>query len=217
MLGRLFDRQPSRAVVPTGPGLSGPRFTRHSGGWGILRKRLLAEQGIRVLDVGATSAANINLLTGMGQSVYMADLIHDAYSHDWKSGEDEGGNAIWDVEGFRRQNLDFSGRKFGMVLLWTALDYLPEAFVAPVVDGLYEAMEPGGQLFALFNLKMQPEEAPQYRFHLTLSDDVELQLAQPIPLQRALTNRKIEKLFQKWSGMKQFLAKDGVSEAIMTR
>ena len=45
----------------------------------------------------------------------------------------------------------------------------------------------------------------------------EVQLAQPFPIQRAFTNRSIEKLFEGWSGHKQFLAKDSVSEVIMTR
>jgi SAM-dependent methyltransferase len=217
MLGRLFDRQPSQSVTPSQAAMSGPKVPRHSGGWGTLRKRLLAEPGLRVLDVGATSATNINLLTNLGHSVYQTDLIHDAYSGEWKTAVDEEGNPAWNVEAFSRQNLDFSGRKFDMVLLWTTLDYLPEPLVAPVVDALWEAVTPGGQLLAVFNMRMQPEQSPQYRFHLTLTDDVELQLAQPVPLQRALTNRKIERLFERWSGLKQFLAKDGVSEAIMIR
>ena len=217
MLGRLFDRQPAQGSAPARQALSGPKFMRHSGAWALMRKRLMTEQGLRVLDVGATSASNINLLTGMGHSVYMADLIHEAYSEDWTRGEDEDGRKIWDVEGFRSRNLDFSGRQFDMVLLWTTLDYLPEAFVAPVVDALSDAVATGGQLLGVFNLKMQPEQAPHYRFHLTATDEVELQLAQPVMLQRALTNRRIEQLFHRWSGLKQFLAKDGVSEALMTR
>jgi hypothetical protein len=217
MLGRFFDRQPPQSVTPANQARSTSRFPRHSGGWGLLRKRLAAEPGLRVLDIGATSAVNINLLTNMGHSIYMADLVQEAWSGNWKGDPDEDGKPVWNVDGYSRQNIDFSGRKFDMVLLWTALDYLPEPLIAPVVDALHEAMVPGGQLLAVFNMRMQPEQSPLYRFHLTLTDDVELQLAQPVPLQRALTNRKIEKLFEKWSGLKQFLAKDGVSEAIMIR
>ena len=55
------------------------------------------------------------------------------------------------------------------------------------------------------------------RFHLTAIDDVEVHLALPFPIQRAFTNRSIERLFAGWSGHRQFLAKDSVSEVIMTR
>jgi len=216
MLGRLFDRQQgSDGSSPQG--LTGPKFPRHSGGWSALRKRLDAEPGLRVLDIGTTSPNNINFLTNLGHSVYMADLIEDANSGEWLTGEDEDGKPVWDAEGFVRQNLQFSGRTFDVVLLWSALDYLPEGLMAPVVSALHTAMTPGGQLLALFHTKLQPELSPYHRFHLTATDNVDLQLTKPATQQRALTNRNIERLFSAWSGLKQFLAKDGVSEAIIVR
>ena len=104
-----------------------------------------------------------------------------------------------------------------MVLLWPALDYLPEALVAPVVESLYEAMNPDGQVLAFFHTRTQGEETAHCRFHVTSGDDVEMQLAQKFPIQRAFSNRGIERLFTSWSGYRQFLAKDGVSEVIITR
>lgn len=212
MLSKLFDRQPASAT-----GYSGPKMSRHSGGWGALRKRLSGEEGLRVLDVGTTSPTNINFLTNLGHSVYMADLVEDAASSEWLTGKDEDGKPVWDVEGFSKQNLQFSGRIFDIVLLWTALDYLPEGLVAAVIKGLRDAMAPGGQLLAVFHTKLQPELAPHHRFHVTATDEVELQPARPATQQRALTNRQIERMFSEWSGLKQFLAKDGISEAIIVR
>ena len=43
-----------------------------------------------------------------------------------------------------------------------------------------------------------------------------MQLTQQFPIQRAFTNRSIERLFAGWSGHRQFLAKDSVSEVIIT-
>lgn len=216
MLGRLFDRHHGSAGLSPPQGLNGPKFPRHSGGWSALRKRLLAEPGLRVLDIGTTSPTNITFLTELGHSVYMADLVHEAFSGEWTS-EDEDGKTVWDAEGFVRQNLDFSGRLFDVVLLWSALDYLPEDLVAPVVNALHAATNPGAQLLAVFHTKLQPELSPYHRFHLTATDNVDLQLTKPATQQRALTNRNIERLFKPWSGLKQFLAKDGVSEAILVR
>jgi hypothetical protein len=183
----------------------------------MLRKRLQAEPGLRIIDVGFTSPNNINYLTDLGHSVFLADLVYDACTENWKTGEDEEGNPIWNIEGFLKQSLNFAGRMFDIVLLWTALDYLPEPFVAPVVAHLYAAMNPGGQVLALFHTRMQGDETAHCRFHVTATDNVEIQLAQQFPIQRAFTNRSIERLFAGWSGHKQFLAKDSVSEVIMTR
>jgi hypothetical protein len=52
---------------------------------------------------------------------------------------------------------------------------------------------------------------------VTPGDDVEMQSTQPFPIQRAFTNRSIKELFAAWSDYKQFLAKDSVSELLITR
>ena len=197
--------------------MTGPRVPRHSGGWSTLRKRLQAEPGLRILDVGFTSPTNINYLTELGHSVYLSDLVHDACAENWQSGADDEGNPVWNVQGFLDASLNFSGRMFDVVLLWTALDYLPQAFVTPVVEHLRASMNHGGQVLAFFHTRTQGEEAANCRFHVTPTDNVEMQLAEHFPIQRAFTNRSIEKLFVGWSGHRQFLAKDSVSEVIMTR
>lgn len=202
---------------PGSPAVSGPRFGRYSGGWSTLRKRLQTESGLRVIDAGATSPTNINHLTSLGHSVYMADLVHDACTGDWQRGADEDGNAIWDVEGFLDSTLSFSGKKFDIVLLWTTLDYLPEQLVTPVVTRLYESMNAGGSVLAFFHTKTQGPMTENSRFHVTPTDEVEVQSGEPFPIQRAFTNRSIERLFTGWSGHRQFLAKDALSEVIMTR
>jgi len=182
-----------------------------------LRKRFETESGLRVIDVGYTSPANINYLTGLGHSVFLADLVSDAWTGDWENGTDEDGKPVWNAEGFLAQSLNFCGRTFDVALLWTALDYLPEQLVAPVVAHLFAAMNPGGQVLALFHTRTQGQETVHCRFHVTTGDDVEVQLAQHFPIQRAFTNRSIERLFSGWAGHRQFLAKDSVSEVIMTR
>jgi hypothetical protein len=217
VLRRWFDKKQDSGPAISTPGFSGPRVPRHSGGWSVLRKRLQSETGLRVIDTGYTSPSNINYLTGLGHSIFMADLVHDACTGNWQTGMDEEGNPVWNVQGFLDQSLNFGGRMFDVVLLWTALDYLPEPLVQPLVVHLFSAMNPGGQVLALFHTRTQGEETANFRFHVTAGDDVEMQMAEHFPIRRAFTNRSIEKLFAGWSGHRQFLAKDSVSEVIMTR
>ncbi|HEX4030525.1 MAG TPA: SAM-dependent methyltransferase [Terracidiphilus sp.] len=212
-----FEKKQDGASIAPVHSPSGPRVPRHSGAWSVLRKRLQAEPGLRILDVGYTSPSNINYLTELGHSVYLSDLAHDACAEDWKTGVDSDDNPVYNVEGLLSASLNFSGRMFDIVLLWTALDYLPQAFVAPVVAHLHASMNPGGQVLAFFHTRTHGDETVHCRFHVTATDNVEIQLAQPFPIQRAFTNRSIEKLFTGWSGHRQFLAKDSVSEVIMTR
>jgi hypothetical protein len=217
VLGRWFDKKRDSAESAQNPGFTGPRVPRHSGGWSAVRKRLESEPGLRIIDVGYTSPSNINYLTELGHSVFLADLVPDACNGKWVTGKDEDDKPIWNVQGFLDQTLTFSGRMFDVVLLWTALDYLPEPFVAPVVSHLHANMNLSGQVLAFCHTRTQGEETVFCRYHLTKGNDVDVQLAQPFPIQRAFTNRSIEKLFAGWSGHRQFLAKDSVSEVIMTR
>jgi SAM-dependent methyltransferase len=212
-----FEKKQGSDAPAAGTESSRIRLPRHSGGWAQLRQRLQTESGLRVLDTGSTSPTNINYLTGLGQSVYLADVVHDACTGNWQIGTDEDGNPVWNIEGFLEQSLKFSGRMFDVVLLWTSLDYLPEALVAPVVERLYEATNPGGQVLAFFHTRDQGEETRHCRFHVTPGDDVEMQMAEQFPIQRVFTNRSIKQLFSAWSDYRQFLAKDSVSELLITR
>ncbi len=212
-----FNKKQEDGSPTSVPGFSGPKVARHSGGWAALRRRLETESGLSVLDVGYTSPANINYLTSRGHNIFLADLLLDAYSGNWQAGVDDDDKPVWNVDGFLEQSLTFSGRMFDVVLLWTALDYLPEALVAPVVQRLFESTNPDGQLLAFFHTRTEGEETAHCRFHVTSGEEVEMQLAQQYPIQRAFTNRSIAGLFTKWSGYRQFLAKDSVSEVIITR
>ncbi|HEY2467410.1 MAG TPA: methyltransferase domain-containing protein [Terracidiphilus sp.] len=214
MIRNWFDKKEGQS---SGAGASGPRIPRHSGGWASLRKRLEAEAGLRIIDSGATSPTNINFLTSLGHSVFLTDLATEACTGDWQTGLDEDDKPIYNTEGYIKQTLDFAGKMYDVVLLWTALDYLPDPFVPAVVSRLYTSLNPGGQVLAFFHTRKQPEESAHCRFHITSGDTVEMQLAQPFPIQRVFTNRSIQDLFNQWSGFRQFLAKDSISEVIITR
>jgi hypothetical protein len=217
LFSRWFGKKEESVSSASPPGFTGPKVLRHSGGWVVLRKRLNAKTTLRVIDIGYISPSNVHYLTDLGHSVFVADLVHDACTGKWQTGIGEDGKPIWDVEGFLEQSLNFSGRMFDVVLLWATLDYLPEAFVAPVVARLFGAMNPDGMVLAFFHTQIKGVESEYCRFHVTSGDDVEIQLAQKFPIQRAFSNRGIERLFAAWSGFRQFLAKDGVSEVIITR
>ncbi len=201
MVRLWFDKKQDSGSAASAPGLSGPRVPRHSRAWSVLRKRLETESGLRIIDTGFTSPSNINYLTGLGHSVYLADPVHDAYAQDWRIGVDADDNPIWNVDGYLDQSLNFSGRAFDMVFLWAALDFLPEPLMIPVVTRLYESMNPGGQVLAFFHTRTQGEEAIRFRYHLAPSDEVEMQMTEQFPIQRAFTNRSIERLFAGWSAI----------------
>jgi hypothetical protein len=185
-----------------------------------MSKHLRSEDHLRILDFGPTSASNINFITDLGHSVYMANLVEDATRPEYQTTAEDGyqaGQIVYDSTAFLRDNLDFSGRTFDVVLLWDTLDYLPMALLTPVVERLGEVTERGGQILAFFHSKLNAEDTEFARYHLTNSEQIDLQRVGGYPIKNALTNRQIEGVFKNFSGYKFFLAKDSLREVMVTR
>lgn len=211
-------------------GANGARTPRYSSGWAQMLKFLSSQESFRVLDFGPTSAGNINFITSLGHSIYMANFAEDAARPEYLVAGMDGGAATFDTERFLAENLDFQGRTFDVVLLWDTLDYLPQDLMQPIADRLYDVMSPQGQLLAFFHAggapgtiqktgaSQKPTEDTMFtRYHLTNSDQVEMQRIGGRPILHTQTNRQVEAVFHRYAGYKFFLAKDNLREVIVTR
>jgi 2-polyprenyl-3-methyl-5-hydroxy-6-metoxy-1,4-benzoquinol methylase len=195
---------------------SGGKFPRHSSGWKELLKHLKGQESLRVLDIGPTSSTNINYITSLGHSIYMANLVEEAVRPEWVIPGESGEEPRYDVERFFETNLNFSGRNFDVVILWDTVDFLPEPLVEPVFAKLHEVIAPGGQMLAFFHTNNDPATV-FCRYHLTDTEVVEMQKAGSYPLLNTYSNRKIENLLRDFSSYRFFLAKDNLREVIITR
>jgi len=198
------------------------RVARHSSGWGQLLERLRTEESLRVLDIGPTSSTNINFVTALGHSIYLANLVEDAAKRDWFIASDDGGVERFDVERFLAAHLNFSGRGFDVVLFWDTADYLPEELLGPVLERIYEVMAPDGQMLAMFHSSaaaaaISVPKSGFCRYHLTDANKVDVQRAGEYPQLNTYTNRQIEKLFASYKGFHFFLGKDNLREVVITR
>ncbi len=208
----LFGGKSSGGVTPQ----EVARVPRHSSGWVKLNEHLKANAELRVLDLGPTSAGNINFITNMGHSIYMANFAEDAARPEFRT-TDEDGQVVYNAERFLREHLDFAGRQFDVVALWDTADYLPAELLQPIVDRLYEVIAPGGQLLAFFHSKATGDETAFTRYHLSDTDQVQMQRMGGRPLLHTYTNRQVETMFHRFSGYKFFLAKDALREVLVTR
>lgn len=217
-LRNMFGKHSQEAHPADRITLVGPRIPRHSTGWAAMLKYLKVEESMRVLDIGPTSPSNINFLTGLGHSLYMADIVTEANRGGWlKPPSEDAPPSDADIEAFFDQHMDFGGRVFEAILLWTTLDYLPETLLVPMVNRLHASLKPGGRILAFFHIKAASEDSIFYRYHVTDGDSVEMQEALRLAVCQVHTNRKIEKLFSAYQDCKFYLAKDNVYEVIVTR
>ncbi len=189
------------------------RTQRHSSGWDALRKHIQEQEGLRVLDIGPTSSTNINLLTAMGHSVYMADLAMEAQKPMWMVQEEEGQQSFA-AGPFLEENLQLNGRKFDVVLFWDTADYLPPGLLGPLVQKLHESTDPGSRILAFSHIK---PEGTFNRYHLRDEASVDVQPAGDMVIRSTFTNRQTEQMFSQFSDIRFFLAKDNLREILVTR
>jgi SAM-dependent methyltransferase len=197
------------------------RTTRHSRGWGDLLKHLKTSEGLRVLDFGATSPANINYLTSLGHSVYMANIVQDATRSEWMKppapDAAPGSAAEFDVERFVAANLDFSGRDFDVILLWDTANYLPPAMVPALFKRLREVLRPEGRLLAFFHARTTGPETAFSRYQLTENEDLLALDSGNYPVLKVYQTRQMERFLDGFSSIRFFLGKDNVREVIAVR
>lgn len=236
-LMKLFRGSSSGSDQPSPPPrATSPKLTRRSSGLGELARTLSGQDPLCVLDLGATSPANIRFFTERGHKCYSEDVLVASLDPALAT-QEESGKRILDDKRFLSDNLVYPSAQFDIIFCWNLPDYLDESLVKPVVDRLWSVLKPGGMLLAFFHTKDAGPDAPCYRYHIVGGDTLEMNhvivhpeagrgpsssTRGPVPknsfrLQRVFNNRHIENLFRDFTSIKFFLARDNVREVLVVR
>lgn len=197
-------------------GEGGVRIPRRSTGFQHFTRAILRPDGQTVLDLGPTSASNLQFITGLGHKAYNDDVLKTANSGQFMIADAEGTPAF-DVDRFMAQELTYEPESFDAVLMWDVCDYLPEPLVKPVVERIYRLTKPRGALLAFFHTRDAGPQAPYYRYHIQNEETLELQQGPDFKLQRVFQNRHIENLFREYNSIKFFLGKQDIREVLLVR
>jgi len=210
-----FKKEPGSVTPSTGG------YVRHSRGWNDVRTHLQKSDSLRVLDFGSTSPANINYLTSLGHSVYMANIVQDATRPEWMKAPaadaPEGSAPSFDVDRFMAANLDFSGRDFDVILLWDTANYLPPQMVPALFHRLREVLRPEGRLLAFFHSRRDGTDISFSRYQLSDSDDLLVLDSGNLTVTEVYQTRQVEQFLEGFSSVRFFLGKDNVREVIAVR
>jgi len=194
----------------------GQRISRRSTGFNEFIRAISREDGLKILDLGATSPANITFMTGLGHRFQQEDLLHLASDKSLLVPNGDGAPEL-DVERFLRENLNFGREEFDAVMFWDLADFLPEALVKPLIERVQLIMKPTGILLAFFHTKDAGPDAPFYRYNIAAKDTLELQPIRGFRLQRVFNNRHVENLFRDYASIKFFLGRDNIREVLVIR
>jgi SAM-dependent methyltransferase len=204
------------------------KLSRRSSGMAEIARVLKSQEGLCVLDMGATSASNIRFFTDKGHKSYSEDLLRSSLDPALRIPDGDEKSVI-DTKKFLEENLVYGSGQFDVVLAWNLPDYMEESLVKPTIDRLWSVMKPGGFLLAFFHTREAGPDSTCYRFHVTDTDMLEMQEVkfaapgrpasekQSPRLQRVFNNRHIENLFRDFASIKFFLARDSIREVLVVR
>jgi len=221
---KLFRSSSNETAAPA----ARTKLTRRSSGIGEISRVLNSQEGLYVLDVGATSANNIQFFTSHGHKNYSEDLLRASLDPALRA-QDSTGKPTVDSKKFLDENLVYRNEQFDIVLSWNLADYMEESLVKPTIDRFWSVLKPGGLLLAFFHTRDAGPESACYRYHVTGTDMLEMQEVrfalpgrpasekQSPRLQRVFNNRHIENLFRDFASIKFFLARDNIREVLVVR
>ena len=196
---------------------SGPGVLRHSNGLGEFFLQLSQRRRLKVLDLGAASQANINFITGLGQTINHEDLYPELAAYAYRVRLPEGGTG-WDAGAFLEHNLKYPPALFDAVLCWEALDLLPDPAAAPqVVARLAQITKPGAPLLMFFHTAEPGKAVPVCHSQICGLDSLRMFPRAQFRMKRPLNNRNIENLFRKFHALKFFLSRDHLREVLAVR
>ena len=214
IFGRIFGSQ--TASAPETPRGLSHRVARRSTGFNEFIKYISKQENLRILDLGATSAANITFMTGLGHKFHQEDLLRLSADRELLVSNGDGGT-VFDTDRFLRDNLNFEREEFDAVMFWDLADYLPEPLVKPVIERVHIGMKPGSILLGFFHTKDAGPQEPFYRYHIASKEAVDMQSGESFKLQRVFANRHVENLFRDFASIKFFLGRDNLRDVLVIR
>jgi hypothetical protein len=206
--------QEEACATPTVAGRSGP-LLRSSKGLREFSNSIRSPEGLRILDLGAASQANINFLTGLGHRLCTEDLhrcleLFTSRTMVTADPETETGR-------FFAENLRYEEGQFEGALCWDLLDFLPDSLVKPLIARLHAVLRPGGHVLAFFHSGQPGQVVPLCQYRITSAELLQMNERSQGKLRRSVNNRGIESLFREFASLKFFLTKDSLREVVIVR
>lgn len=225
--GKAHTASPPDDSLSSKPGPATVQSARNIRPSNVLREFLWVLSDVqhgRLLDMGPVWQSTVNFFTDRGFRVSTEDVLRS-----WKDflevAEENLRNAPVGetlepispaalADRFMGTALSFPPESLHAVLAWDVLDYLDTELLSRVVTRLYDILQPGGAILALFHSR------PAERFHrYRIVDNAFELLPGPPPAahERIFQNREILNLFGQFRSSKTFVGRDQLREGLFLK
>jgi SAM-dependent methyltransferase len=170
-----------------------------------------------VLDLGEFTQANVEQIIGLGHRLTFEDILGMADSVFGPGDPALVQNDVASTGCFLDGVLDFEPSTFDAILVWNTLEYLARHLVEPVVAKLHYVLRPGGVMLVCFRADIRDQPALQQSFRIADSRTLAIHPKGHRPPALMLTNRSVERMFERFGSVKFFLSRDAVREVIVRK
>jgi 2-polyprenyl-3-methyl-5-hydroxy-6-metoxy-1,4-benzoquinol methylase len=209
----LGQEAPARAEA-NAQGHDSP-LLRRSSGMREFWKAIEGPPGLKILDLGAASQANVTFITDLGYKLYTADLLQSFQNSGQNGGR--AGEASATEESFFRENCNYGEAEFDGILCWDLFDFVADPLIKPLIEKLLQALKPGGTVLSFFHNGAAGQPVPLYQYRIRSVDTLQMTGRGTARLERHFNNRTIENLFKQCASLKFYLSRDSLREVISVR
>jgi SAM-dependent methyltransferase len=171
----------------------------------------------QVLDLGEFTQANVTQIIGLGHRLTSEDILGMV---DNVFGPGDPNQIQADVNGtgrFLDAVLQFPPETFDAILVWNTLEYLARHLLDPVVERLHRVLRPGGVMLVCLRADTREQLSVQQSFRIADSRTLSIHPKGHRQAAHLLTNRAVERIFDRFSSVKFFLSRDAVREVIVRK
>jgi len=171
----------------------------------------------QVLDLGEFTQTNVTKIIGLGHRLTFEDIL-GMVDHVFGPGDPNEVQA--DVEltnQFLSSILDFEPDTFDAIFVWNTLEYMARHLVDPVVARLHRVLRPGGVMLVCFRADIREQLTVQQSFRIADTRTLSIYPKGHRQAAHLLTNRAVERIFERFGSVKFFLSRDRVREVIVRK
>ena len=171
----------------------------------------------QVLDLGEFTQTNVTKIIGLGHRLTFEDIL-GMVDNVFGPGDPNVVQAdVGLTNQFLSSILDFEPDTFDAIFVWNTLEYVARHLVDPVVARLHRVLRPGGVMLVCFRADIREQLTVQQSFRIADTRTLSIYPKGHRQAAHLLTNRAVERIFERFGSVKFFLSRDRVREVIVRK
>ena len=171
----------------------------------------------QVLDLGEFTQTNVTKIIGLGHRLTFEDIL-GMVDNVFGPGDPNVVQAdVGLTNQFLSSILDFEPDTFDAIFVWNTLEYVARHLVDPVVARLHRVLRPGGVMLVCFRADIREQLTVQQSFRIADTRTLSIYPKGHRQAAHLLTNRAVERIFERFGSVKFFLSRDKMREVIVRK